>query len=195
VTARSSTREASGFCTNIATVGIDGGGLDDLLGIAVIGREKNTRRWILWTHAFISPEGEERRKANATVYQQFMDDGDLTRVEQLPDDLAAIVEIVRLVKVSRKLAAVGVDRIGIGGIVDALAEIKLLQPGSFADPRSSNSSNAAGIVSAASIHHDRRLRYGSSADQESRVVQFGTTADRQQHAINLASGCADGSPV
>lgn len=107
----------------VATIGVDGGGLDDLLGIAVIGREKITRRWLLWTHAFISPEGMERRKANATVYQQFMADGDLTLVERLPDDLAAVVEIVKQVRDADLLAAVGVDRIGIGGIVDALAEI------------------------------------------------------------------------
>lgn len=109
--------------SEVATVGIDGGGLDDLLGISVIGREKVTRRWLLWTHAFISPEGMERRKANATVYQQFMADGDLTLVERLPDDLTAVVGIVKHVQDAGLLAAVGVDRIGIGGIVDALAEI------------------------------------------------------------------------
>ncbi len=109
--------------SEVITIGVDGGGLDDLLGIAVLGRERATKNWMLWTHAFISPEGEERRKANTTVYQQFMDDRDLTRVDQLPDDLVAVVDVVRQVKDGGKLAAVGVDAIGIGGIVDALAEI------------------------------------------------------------------------
>jgi len=107
----------------VVTIGIDGGGLDDLLGVAVVGRERTTKRWLLWAHAFISPEGEERRKTNAAVYADFMRDGDLTRVDQLPDDLAAVVEIVRKVKDTGLLASVGVDAIGIGGIVDALAEI------------------------------------------------------------------------
>jgi phage terminase large subunit-like protein len=51
--------------SEVITIGIDGGGLDDLLGIAVLGREKVTKNWLLWTHAFITPEGEERRKDEA----------------------------------------------------------------------------------------------------------------------------------
>ena len=58
-------------------------------------------------------------------------DGDLTRVDQLPDDLAAVVEIVKQVKELGLLALVGVDAIGIGGIIDALEEIQVTeQPGS-----------------------------------------------------------------
>ncbi len=109
--------------SEVVTIGVDGGGLDDLLGLAVLGRERNTRRWLLWTHAFISPEGEERRKGNASVYADFEADGDLTRVESLPDDLDAVVDIVRQVKDAGLLALVGVDAIGLGGIIDALAEI------------------------------------------------------------------------
>src|SRR5207253_4562196 len=81
--------------SEVVTVGIDGGGLDDMLGLAVMGRERDTRRWLLWTHAFISPEGEERRKGNTSVYENFAADGDLSRVETLPDDLDAVVDSVR----------------------------------------------------------------------------------------------------
>jgi len=108
-------------------VGIDGGGLDDLLGIAVLGREKGTKAHLAWTHALISPEGLERRKANTGVYERFQADGDLTVVEELPDDISAVTEIVEKVKVAKKLAGVGVDAIGIGGIVDALAKIGVTQ--------------------------------------------------------------------
>ena len=108
-------------------VGIDGGGLDDLLGIAVVGREKGTKAHLCWTHALISPEGLERRKANTGFYDKFVADGDLTIVEELPDDISAVTEIVEKVKVARKLAGVGVDAIGIGGIVDALAKIGVTQ--------------------------------------------------------------------
>jgi phage terminase large subunit-like protein len=108
-------------------VGIDGGGLDDLLGIAVIGREKDTKTHLAWTHALISPEGLERRKANTAFYDRFVADGDLTVVEELPDDISAVTDIVEKVKGTKKLAGVGVDAIGIGGIVDALAKIGVTQ--------------------------------------------------------------------
>ena len=108
-------------------VGIDGGGLDDLLGIAVVGREKETKQHLAWTHALISPEGMDRRKANASYYERFIADGDLTVVEELPDDISYVVDTVDKVKATKKLAGVGVDAIGIGGIVDALAKIGVTQ--------------------------------------------------------------------
>jgi phage terminase large subunit-like protein len=108
-------------------VGIDGGGLDDLLGIAVLGREKDTKTHLCWTHALIAPEGLERRKANLGFYERFQADGDLTVVAELPDDISFVVDVVERVKATKKLAGVGVDAIGIGGIVDALARIGVTQ--------------------------------------------------------------------
>jgi phage terminase large subunit-like protein len=108
-------------------VGIDGGGLDDLLGIAVLGREKESKTHLAWTHALISPEGLERRKANTGFYEKFQADGDLTVVEELPDDISYVTDIVEKAKDSKKLCGVGVDAIGIGGIVDALAKIGVTQ--------------------------------------------------------------------
>jgi phage terminase large subunit-like protein len=108
-------------------VGIDGGGLDDLLGIAVIGREQGNGAYLAWTHALISPEGMQRRKQNTAYYERFIADGDLTVVEELPDDISFVVDVVDKVKQSGKLAGVGVDAIGIGGIVDALAKIDVTE--------------------------------------------------------------------
>src|SRR5215475_2064249 len=108
-----------------AVVGIDGGGLDDLLGVAVVGRTADG--WLAWTHALISPEGLERRKANGPFYEKFQADGDLTVVEELPDDISFVIDIVQKVKDTKKLAGVGVDALGIGNIVDTLARIDVTQ--------------------------------------------------------------------
>lgn len=113
--------------SEVLTAGIDGGGLDDLLGVGVVGREKGTHRWLAWAHAFISPEGWERRKANHAQYQDFIRDGDLTLVERLPDDVTAVVDIIGQCLESGKLAKVGADPAGLGGIVDALAEIEVTE--------------------------------------------------------------------
>lgn len=113
--------------SEVITVGLDGGGLDDLLGIFVLGREKGSGTWLGWAHAFISPEGWDRRKANRTLYEDFIKDGDLTLVERLPDDVAAVVDIVKQCIDSGKLAKVGADPAGLGSIVDELAKIGVTQ--------------------------------------------------------------------
>jgi phage terminase large subunit-like protein len=115
----------------VITVGIDGGGLFDLLGISVLGREKGTERWLCWAHAFMSPIGWERRKANQPVYNDFIKDGDLTLVEKLPDDVTAVVDIVKQCLDTGKLAQVGCDPAGIGSIVDALAKIGITEENGF----------------------------------------------------------------
>lgn len=73
--------------SEVIDVGIDGGGLDDLLGLAVAGREAGTGNWLLWTHAWAHPSVLERRKAEAARFEDFSKDGDLTLVEVIGDDV------------------------------------------------------------------------------------------------------------
>ena len=47
--------------SEVVTIGIDGGGLDDLLGLAVLGRCKVSRDWLLWNHAWCQEEVLELR--------------------------------------------------------------------------------------------------------------------------------------
>lgn len=124
---RSLTLEVLLARSDAVVVGIDGGGLDDLLGVAVLGRDRDTRGWLLWNHAFAHPVAMERRKQEAPRYLDFAADGDLTIVESLPNDISGAVEIVETVKRAGLLAGVGLDQIGLGGIVDALAEIEVTQ--------------------------------------------------------------------
>ena len=122
--------------SEVVTIGVDGGGLDDLLGVGLIGRERGTKRWLGWAHALISDIGIERRKANATQYDQFEREGSLTKFNYMrpetaevaqPLNIQYVVDLVEKVQGMGLLAQVGVDAAGIGSIVDALAEIGVTQ--------------------------------------------------------------------
>lgn len=104
------------------TVGIDGGGMDDLLGLAVIGRHADTGQWLTWTRAYCHPIALERRKADASRMHDFARDGDLVLVAEVGDDVRAVADVVEQCDASGLLDKVGVDPIGIGQVLDELAE-------------------------------------------------------------------------
>lgn len=111
--------------SEVVDVGIDGGGLDDLLGLAVIGRDTETREWLTWTHAWAHPSVLGRRKDVASRLQDFARDGDLTMVKHIGDDVAEVASICALVESRGLLDKIGCDPAGLGGIIDALAEAEL----------------------------------------------------------------------
>lgn len=104
----------------VVDVGIDGGGLDDLLGLAVVGRERETGNWLMWARAWAHPSVLERRKSEAARFHDFAADGDLVLVDRVGDDVDQVVAIVAEVWASGLLDKVGVDAHGIGGILDGL---------------------------------------------------------------------------
>jgi phage terminase large subunit-like protein len=67
--------------SEVAVVGIDGGGDDDLLGLTVMGRERDTRRALLWVHGWAQPEVLDRRKSIAPALEGFAADDELTICE------------------------------------------------------------------------------------------------------------------
>jgi Phage terminase-like protein, large subunit len=113
--------------SEVVDVGIDGGGLDDLLGLAVIGRDSETREWLLWTHAWAHPSVLERRKEIAPRLHDFAKQGDLTLVKDIGDDVYEVAEIVARCEASGLLDKVGCDPAGLGGILDALVEAEVPQ--------------------------------------------------------------------
>lgn len=104
----------------VVDVGIDGGGLDDLLGLAVLGRRRETHEWLLWTHAWAHPSVLERRKSEVSRFHDFAKDGDLTLVKQIGDDVTEVADIVAEIESAGLLDQVGVDPSGLGGIIEAL---------------------------------------------------------------------------
>lgn len=111
--------------SEVVDVGIDGGGLDDLLGLAVVGRDKDTREWLTWTHAWAHPSVLERRKQEAARFQDFAKDGNLTLVQNIGEDVEDVAGICALIEARGLLDKIGCDPAGLGGIVDALAEAGL----------------------------------------------------------------------
>lgn len=108
--------------SEVVAVGIDGGGLDDLLGLAVCGREKKTGNWLLWTKAWAHPSVLERRKSEASRLADFQRDGDLVFVDHVGDDLQDVADLCKKVYDSGLLDKIGCDQAGIGAIVQAIVD-------------------------------------------------------------------------
>jgi phage terminase large subunit-like protein len=107
---------------DVIALGIDGGGLDDMLGFGVVGRDAATGEWLSWARAWIHPIALERRKSEAARYRDFAKAGDLVIVEEIGEDVAQLVDLVVQVHESGKMDKIGVDPAGIGAILDALEE-------------------------------------------------------------------------
>lgn len=130
----------------VIDVGIDGGGLDDLLGLAVLGRRREqeevfvleytdpetnelvpahwatVQRWLLWTRAWAHPSVLERRKEIAPRLLDFSKQGHLVLVKNVGEDTAQLAKLVKRCEDSGLLDQVGCDPLGLGGVLDALAK-------------------------------------------------------------------------
>ena len=109
--------------SDVITMGIDGGGLDDWLAASVLGRDRETGCWLHWGRAWAHPVAMERRKVEAARWADFMAQGDLVLVERIGQDIDGVVEVARELDESGLLAQVGVDPIGISDIEAALIDI------------------------------------------------------------------------
>jgi phage terminase large subunit-like protein len=110
--------------SEVAVLGIDGGGLDDLLGAAVIGRCRETRDWLHWGHAWAHTDVFERRKDIAERLHDFARAGQLTICARPTQDLEEIAALAVKLKARRllpKVNGVGLDPQSVAALVDALA--------------------------------------------------------------------------
>lgn len=110
----------------VAVVGIDGGGTDDLGGLYVIGREKGSRGLLGWAHAWAHPTVLQRRKEIVPVLEDFTADGDLTICTHPTQDHEEMCDIVASLMDAGLLPAaeaIGLDAAGVASLVDALAGV------------------------------------------------------------------------
>ncbi|MGU0778040.1 terminase large subunit [Pseudomonas aeruginosa] len=106
----------------VIDLGIDGGGLDDLLGAYAIGREKDTGKKLGWGHAWAHPSVLERRKEIAPALQDFAKAGYLTLVKRVGDDVDELADIAEQIHEAGLLDKIGCDPVGLGAILDKLEE-------------------------------------------------------------------------
>ena len=109
--------------SEVVVIGVDGGGLDDLFGVCLLGRDKETKDWLAWGRAWCHKSVLERRKGIASRLRDFEAEGALTICNDDLDDISDIVDIAQDVKARGKLASVAADPSGLGAFIDALAEV------------------------------------------------------------------------
>ncbi|MDE1914731.1 MAG: terminase large subunit [Sphingomonadales bacterium] len=140
----------------VIVVGIDGGGMDDLFGLTVLGRtpneieveqgddpddqepaprgKKRVKQWLSWSHAWAHDIVLERRKSIAPKLQDLQAAGELTILpddamddQGVPLDIAQIVEIIVRIRDAGLLYCVAADPAGLGELVDALADVDITE--------------------------------------------------------------------
>ncbi|MEM7301908.1 MAG: terminase large subunit [Pseudomonadota bacterium] len=103
--------------------GIDGGGLDDLLGLTLIGRCRDTRDWLTWSRAWVARSLLDLRPEIASQLEDYNRDGDLIFIEDAVQDIREVADCVEQVLDAGLLpdeAALGLDPVGVTAIVDEL---------------------------------------------------------------------------
>lgn len=138
--------------SDVVVAGIDGGGLDDLFGVAFLGRHRHSKRWMHWGKTWAHGVVLQRRKDIKSKLLDFEKTGELVIVGarppdhddgtwrppplqaedrfgpdgvamvEEPEDIRQIADLVETVFKSGKLHAVGLDPMGVGAVVDALNE-------------------------------------------------------------------------
>jgi len=133
--------------SELCIVGIDNGGADDLLGFNVLGREADTGIWLSWSHAFSIPEGLERRKGNASLYEDFMSDGDFTVAKDQSELSDRVAGLTRLVKDSGKLYCVSVDGHKASPLQNAMSQVDVSEENGLLMPAAQGGHLTNAIIS------------------------------------------------
>lgn len=109
--------------SEVAVVGGDIGGADDLLGLCVLGRERGTRQWLSWSRAWCSPIVLERRKELESKLTDLEEAGNLVIDEDIDQhvlDVADICDRLLGAQLFPKEGAIGLDPYGTAALFDEL---------------------------------------------------------------------------
>jgi phage terminase large subunit-like protein len=202
--------------SEVVVVGLDGGGLDDLTGFCALGRDRRTKAWLYWTHAYAHRKVLEIRKSIAPALLGFETDGDLTfwgdahgSVAQLladdsgiefsrdmfDADVAAIVALCVRVRESGlmpEFAGIGADPASIGALIDALIDADFtLCEGSKGDIVGISQS-ATNMFSAINTM-ERKLEAGTAAHGGTDLMNFcvsNAKVEQRGNAVTITKASA-----
>jgi len=152
----------------VMVAGVDGGGLDDLYGLALAGREKVTKRWLFWAHAWVQRDVLTLRPEIAARLQDFEKDGDLTFCDDGMTDVEGIAAILAEVHATGLLpekSAIGMDPQGVAALHDALIEAGILPEQMVAVSQGFRLSSAVWTM-------ERKLKDGTLAHAGSRLLNW-----------------------
>lgn len=110
--------------SEVATIGFDVGGSDDLFGLSVIGRERGTRHWLAWNKAWALRRVLNLRKDIAPALRNFEEEGSLEFVDKSHELAPKIADVVQRVFEAGLLPekdAFGFDPNNVGAVVEELA--------------------------------------------------------------------------
>lgn len=110
---------------DVAVVGGDVGGLDDLFSLGVIGRHAETRQWLSWTRSWCVEAVLDLRKEIAGELRDFAEDGDLVITETAAEQAALAADICDRVRDAGLLpdaGAIGLDPYGAAALTDELGK-------------------------------------------------------------------------
>ncbi|WP_223274925.1 terminase TerL endonuclease subunit [Tateyamaria sp. syn59] len=117
----------------VCTIGVDGGGDDDLCGLVVLGKEKLTGAYLAWCKAWAQPEVLKRRKSIAPALETFEQDGHLVvcAADRPFQHVEEVVDLVLEVQATGKLGkeySVGLDKAGLPELQTELEKAGIVEP-------------------------------------------------------------------
>ena len=111
---------------DVACIGVDGGGLDDLFALAVVGVERGTGTWLTWGKAWVHRDVLEDRKEIAPRLLQFAEAGELEIIDEVGQDSDGVAEIAARLIAANLLPeedAIGTDVTNLAAIRAALKAV------------------------------------------------------------------------
>ena len=113
--------------SEIVVVGGDGGGLDDLLGMSVIGRRPD-KSWLLWNRAWCNQIVLERRKKIAPKLEQLQKLGELVIVDRVGPDCDEFGMLCGQISQAGKLYMIGLDPMKKGSLENGICTAGGIDP-------------------------------------------------------------------